>query len=263
LVASLAVAVAVAGAGAAAAGDRLPMFRAERVAPVGVSATDLLALPDLRAYGEVAVAGADGLHQVPDAATAAAETGLEVALPTTLPRGISGAPVYQVGGQVSATVTFSGSRTAPTADGTALPPPPAGLEGAELRLVAGPGVAQVWSSSAGVPALLVGRAVAPSASTSGVPFEVVRDHLLSLPGVPDDLAQQLRAFSPDGPALPLPLPTERVTTSTADVLGHPATVVADRNRTMAAVVWVADGVVTVVAGSLRADEVLATARGLR
>ncbi len=32
---------------------------------------------------------------------------------------------------------------------------------------------------------------------------------------------------------------------------------------MAAVVWVDDGVVTVVAGSLDADEVLSVARGLR
>jgi len=40
-------------------------------------------------------------------------------------------------------------------------------------------------------------------------------------------------------------------------------VVATRARALAAVVWVDDGVVTVVAGSLGAEEVLETARGLR
>ena len=38
---------------------------------------------------------------------------------------------------------------------------------------------------------------------------------------------------------------------------------AARDRTLAAVVWVAQDRVTVVAGSLDADEVLAVARGLR
>jgi hypothetical protein len=45
--------------------------------------------------------------------------------------------------------------------------------------------------------------------------------------------------------------------------GVPATVLATRDRSFAAVVWVDDGVVTVVAGSLDDDEVLAVARGLR
>ena len=38
---------------------------------------------------------------------------------------------------------------------------------------------------------------------------------------------------------------------------------ATRDRTLAAVVWVDDGVVTAVAGSLDVDEVLSVARDLR
>ena len=45
--------------------------------------------------------------------------------------------------------------------------------------------------------------------------------------------------------------------------GVPATVLATRDRTLAAVLWVEDGVVTVVAGPLDVDEVLSVARGLR
>jgi hypothetical protein len=125
-------------------------------------------------------------------------------------------------------------------------------------------VAQIWTSSAGAPALVVGRAVAPRAfSSAGLPFEEVRDYLLSLPGLPDDVAAQLRTFSADGSTLPLPVPTDHVTTSPAQVDGAPATVLATRDQTLAAVVWVADGVVTAVAGSLDADEVLSLARDLR
>lgn len=132
-----------------------------------------------------------------------------------------------------------------------------------MRLTAGPGLALIWSSQADVPALVVGRAVAPTAFSSGLPYETVRDYLLSLPGLPDDVAAQLRTFTADGSTLPLPVPGDEVSTSSAQVNGVPATVLVTRDRTVAAVVWVDDGVVTAVAGALDADEVLSIAGDLR
>ena len=262
--AAVAVAVILAGAGTAAAQDWLQIFRTEQIAPVRLSTADLIALPDLDAYGDVNVTGEDEVREVSDAAAAAKATGLDVPEVTTLPRGVIGEPVYQVGGQVSATFTFSAARAARAAAeaGESLPPPPPGLDGQQIRLVAGPGVAQVWRSSAGVPALVVGRAVAPTAFSSGVPFETARDYLLSLPGLPDDVAAQLRTFTADGSTLPLPVPAEEVTTSSADVDGERATVLATRDRTIAGVVWVEGGAVTAVVGALNADEVLSIARDL-
>jgi hypothetical protein len=113
-----------------------------------------------------------------------------------------------------------------------------------------------------VPTLVVARVVAPKVYSSGVPFETVRDYLLSLPGLPDGLADQLRDLSADGGTLPLPVPVELVTTSTADVGGVEATVLESRDGLFAGVVWVEDGVMTGVAGSLSADELLSVARGL-
>lgn len=263
--AALAVGVVLAGAGTAAATDWLQIFRTEEVAAVGLRSADLIALPDLEAYGDVELSGDDELRPVPDAATAAAESGLDVPEVDALPAGVTGEPVYQVGGQVTATFTFSADRAAQAAAeaGETLPPPPPGLDGSAVRLVAGPGVAQVWASSTGAPGLIVGRAVAPTAFSSGVPFETVRDYLLSLPGLPEDVATQLRAFPADGSTLPLPVPSDHVTTSSEEVDGEPATVLATRDRTAAAVVWVEDGELTVVAGPLDTDEVLTVARGLR
>jgi hypothetical protein len=262
---AVAVALVVTGAGAAAATDWLPIFRTERVAPVSITTADLVALPDLSAYGQVQVTGRPDVHEVPNAAAAAAETGLRVPEVAVLPRGVSGQPVRQVGDRITLTFTFSAERAARAAAeaGTTLPPPPPGLDGSSVRLVAGPGAAQTWTSSAGAPALVVGRAVAPTAFSSGVPFETVRDYLLSLPGLPAGVAAQLRTFAADGSTLPLPVPADRFTTSTAKVGGVPATVLQTRDRTLAAVVWVDDGVLTVVAGSLDSDEVLAVAGGLR
>jgi hypothetical protein len=264
-VAALAVAVVLTGAGTAAANDWLQIFRTKKIASVSFTATDLIALPDLQAYGDVVVTSAVDVNPVADIATAEAQTGLDVPEVTTLPRGVSGDPVYQVGRQASATFTFSADRAARAAAeaGRTLPPAPPGLDGSQVRMVAGPGVAAIWRQPTGVPALFVGRAVAPTAFSSGVPFETVRDYLLSLPGLPENVAAQLRTFAADGSTLPLPVPADRMTSSPAQVGGVPATVLASRDRLLAAVVWVNDGVVTVVAGSLSPGEVLSIARELR
>ncbi len=265
LVAALAVAVVLTGASVAAANEWLQIFRTEEIAPLSLRTADLVALPDLSAYGVLDVTREADVHVVRDAAVAATETGLDVPNVATLPRGVGGDPVYQVGNEVSATFTFSTDRAARAAAeaGTTLRQPPPGLDGSQVRLLAGPGVAQIWASSAGVPALFVGRAVAPTAFSSGVAFETLRDYVLSLPGLPDDVASQLRTFNADGSTLPLPVPADQITTSSAQVNGVPATVLVTRDRTLAAVVWVDDGVVTAVAGSLDDDEVLSIAEDLR
>jgi hypothetical protein len=264
VVAAVGVVVVLGGAGAAAAADWLQVFRTEEVAAVPVTGSDLVALPDLSGYGEVRVVSEPDVREVADADAAAEATGLEVPEVEALPVGVTGEPAYTVGGRAVAEFTFSADRAAQAAAqaGETLPPPPPGLDGATFRLEAGPGVAAVWSEARGVPALVVGRATAPTAFASGVPFDTARDYLLSLPGFPADLATQLESFTGDGTTLPLPVPVEMVTSTTADVDGAEATVLATRDGTVTGVVWVADGVVTAVAGSLGEDEVLAVARGL-
>jgi hypothetical protein len=265
VIAAVAAVVLVGGAGVAAANDWLPIFQTQRVDPVEISSTDLVAVPDLSAYGDLEITQQPDHQQVPDAATARDRTGLAVPEVAQLPAGVTGNPAYEVAGTVVATFTFSADKAAQAASakGETLPPPPAGLDGSSLRLEAGPGVAAVWSQPTGVPTLVVARVGAPKVFSSGVPFETVRDYLLSLPGIPDSLAAQLRDLSADGGTLPLPVPAELVTTSTADVDGTEATVLASRDGLFAGVVWVKDGVMTGVAGSLSADELLSVARDLR
>jgi hypothetical protein len=265
VVAALGVAALLAGAGAAAAADWLPIFRTERITAVSITESDLVDLPDLSAYGDVDVLDEPDVHGVADAAAAEDATGLTVPRVTELPRGVTGNRTFQVGDQLRVLFTFSEDKAAHAAAeaGEQLPTPPAGLDGSQFRLTAGPGLASVWSASSGLPALVVARAVAPAGDSSGIPFETARDYLLSLPGMPDGVASQLRSLSADGSTLPLPLPADQVTSSTADVGGAPGTVFRAKDGTMAGVVWVDDGVVTAVAGTLSTDEVLSVARGLR
>jgi hypothetical protein len=264
-VAAVGVLALMTGASAAAAADWLQIFRTEQVAPVTVTQADLVRLPDLSAYGDVEVAREPHLREVADVEAAEQATGLSVPRVDELPRGVTGTPMISVGAEVTAVFTFSAEQAADAAaaEGETLPPPPAGLDGNRFWLVAGPGVAQMWSSTQGVPALVVGRAVAPVAYSSGVPFDTARDYLLSLPGVPERVATQLRGFAADGTTLPLPVPASQVRSAEAEVGGVPATVFTSRDGTMAGVVWVDDGIVTAVAGSLSDDEVLSIARGLR
>lgn len=261
--AGVAVAVLLAGGGAAAATDWFEVFRTERVAPLSISQADLVQIPDLSAYGDLRPVSEPDLRQVGDAAEAERVTGLAVPEPDTLPRGVVGDPSYQVGDTASAVFTYSAEEAARTAAaaGETLPEPPPGMDGSRIRLSAGPGVAAVWQSGSGVPALLVGRAVAPTAEASGVDFAAARDHLLSLPGFPADLAAQLRAFSQEG-TLPVPVLTGEVESSTTEFDGHTATVLTDADGLVSGVVWVEDGVMTAVAGTLDTDEVLDVARGL-
>ncbi|MGY1855618.1 hypothetical protein [Modestobacter sp. SYSU DS0290] len=265
VVAAAGVVLIVGGAGAAAAGDWVQVFRTEEIAPVAVTEADLIALPDLSAYGTLQPVAEPDVREVADAAAAEEATGLAVPEVDELPRGVTGEPTFTVGDQLIAEFAFSADRAAQAAAaaGEELPAVPAGLDGSTFRLTAGPGVAAVWTEARGVPALAVGRVQAPTAESRGVPFDVARDYLLSLPGLPDALADQLRTFTADGTTLPLPVPAELVSTSTTEVDGARATVLASRDGLLHGVVWVADGVVTGVAGTLSEDEVLDVARGLR
>ena len=265
-VAALGFAVVVTGAGVAAANDWLPIFATEEIEPIAISSDlDLSAVPDLTDYGTLEVTGAEEPAPVADEAAAEELTGLEAPDVTALPDGVSGEPQFMAIGEVAATFTFSAELAAQsTAEaGEDLPPVPPGLDGAQVRLTAGPGLAAVWSGDSGVPALVVARAVAPAAFASGTDFEELRDYLLSLPGLPEEVAAQLRSFSPDASTLPLPVPAEYATSAPAEVNGEEATLLTSRDGFLAAVVWVADGVVTAVAGSLSEGEVLSIASGLR
>ncbi|MDG6106675.1 hypothetical protein Daura_28915 [Dactylosporangium aurantiacum] len=264
VVAAVAAVALLTGATAAAATDWLEIFRTDRIAPVTVTQADLVAMPDLSAYGDLTVTNGPAVRTVADAAAAQEATGLTVPRVGKLPRGVRGEPTYKVGNRADAVFTFSARKAAQTAAaaGKALPPPPAGLDGSQFRLSAGPGLAAMWPGGSGAPVMAVARVVAPTAYSNGVAFDTARDYLLSLPGLPEPVAAQLRAFSGNGMTLPMIVRSGQKTAS-ADVGGRPATVLTTRDGVMSGVVWVDDGVVTAVAGALSAEEVLGVARGLR
>ncbi len=256
--------IAVGGATAAAANDWLPIFHTESITPVSVSVNDLTQLPDLSSFGRWDLKTDPTLVDVSDASAASSRTGIVVSTASYLPTGVEGTPQFQVMERQVATFTFSQQKAAATAlaAGEALPPLPSGLDGAVLRLELGPAVVQTWSQQSGAPTMIVAQVVAPSASSNGIPLATLRDALLSLPGLPDDVASELRSATGDGTTLPLPVPADEYTTSSTEVSGTAATILTSRDKTVTGVVWLDGGIVTIVAGPLDAQEVLSVADGL-
>lgn len=259
--------VAIGTTAAAAAADWLPIFQPEKVTAVtlDVRDVDVAGMPDLSAYGELSAPPGVEPTTVASAAEAARRSGLDVPAVTTLPRGVTGSPQYAVLDRTTARFTFSAAkaREAAKRSGQELPPMPAGVDGSVLELQVGPGVIQTWTSGAGIPDLAVLRMTAPEASSKGVSLATLRDYLLAQPGLPADTADQLRRIPLDGSVLPIPVPEQYATTRPTTVAGVEATEVALRDGSAAAIVWIKDGLLTVVVGSVDVDDVADVARGLR
>lgn len=262
--------VVVGGGAADAAEGWLQIFRTETVAPVSISAQDLIAVGEvgrlmaLSAYGQVIQPTRPQLIDVPNATDAAARTGLTVPQVGALPTGVEGNPRYQVLERQVVQFTFSAAKAAQTgkALGATLPPMPAGLDGSQLQLLAGPGIVLTWTQRSGPPTLMVAKLTAPSVVSQGAPLPVVRDYLLSLPGIPADLAAQLQAMTGDGMTLPIPVPANLAIASQARLGNATATVVETKDRAAVAAIWASHGVVEAVAGPLSREEVLAVAHEL-
>src|SRR4029453_15181281 len=101
-------------ASAAAAADWLQIFRTEQIAPVTLTQADLVALPDLSAYGKLEMTEDADVREVADAAAAEKATGLSVPRVSELPRGVTGEPTLQVGDRVNAVFTFSAQKASHT-----------------------------------------------------------------------------------------------------------------------------------------------------
>jgi hypothetical protein len=263
----------IGGATAAAANDWLPVFHTESVAPITISTSSMSGLTDiagavdlsgLSAYGHWQELSSPQLRAVPSADVAQQRTGLTLKQLTDLPTGVTGEPSYHVLGLQSGVFQFSAQKAqqAVVAAGGTLPALPAELDGAQLRLQAGPAVVRVWQQSSGIPSLVVAEIGAPTAQTSGVSLDVLRAALLSLPGMPPELAAQLRAVTSDGTTLPIPIPQDQFTSSQTTVAGAPATLIESKDGTLTGVIWVSDGLVRLVGGPLSESEVVSVANEL-
>jgi hypothetical protein len=157
------------------------------------------------------------------------------------------------------------------------------MDGSKLTVTVGPAVVEIFGnlnigagngtgtttaatpdpSQLALPQLVVGESSAPVVTSSGVTTQQLENYLLSLPGVSANLAAAIRAVKDPSTTLPIPIPIEYATSSSVTVQGVGGVAVGDNTGLGAGVIWIKNGTVYGVAGTLKKDAILVIANGLK
>jgi hypothetical protein len=265
-----AVTLGVLAAGVAAAATLTTVFAPTRVAPVPVNGGDLRAIASLMGIGSTRALGgfttpagsrqlpfgtlrwtsAGRAQAVPSIARVRARTGLAAVLPATLPAGVGSPDGFVVQPKVTATMTFG--RIAGRA-----------LAGSSLIVTGGPAALVMYGSpagSAGLRTLGIMSMERPVASSTGATASQLENFILSQPGIPPDLAQEIRILGSARTVLPVPTPPG-AKTAPVQVGSARGVLISDPSGAASGVIWEGrDGVVHIVAGLLDRKDILDVAR---
>jgi hypothetical protein len=267
-------AVGIVVAGTAAAATLTTIFAPTHVAPVSLGQSDLRAITAFMGLGDSHMLGgfttpsgsstvrfgtikwsSSGVAQrASSLAEATAEAGFRVSLPARLPAGVGAVQGFIVQPRVSATVTFNSTTAAA-----------AGVAGSSVTLHAGPAVLAEYAAASGadLPTLGVAIMPRPTAVSTGATTSQIEAFLLNQPGVPPELAEEVRLLGDLRTTLPVPVPPGASVRS-VQVAGWPGVLVADSGNAAAGVVWEdGGGTLHVVAGLLDSQDVLNVADQLR
>lgn len=275
-IAAAAAAVTVLFAGLAVTGvaeSFFTIFQPKQVAPVAVGRADLAGLPDLRDFGTLTITTQPAYGQTATLERASAETGIAALRAAALPAGVpADARIYTISRGEGRFVFDQAKLEAAAGRVSRTPPPlPAALAASTLTISGGPAVVQSYGGSFDpattspdqLPALIVAQATAPHVRSDGATVEELRAYLLAQPGISPQLAAQIRAIGDPATTLLVPIPLDLASGKAVTVRSTPGLFVGDSTGLGSAVVWVAGGIVHVVAGTLGENELLAVANSLR
>jgi hypothetical protein len=262
-----AVVAGVLTVGAAAAAVLTTVYAPTQVAPVRVSANDLRAIENITgigrlpsnlqpsgsmrlSFGELSWSTASRPQQVSSLASATSMTHLAFPTPAALPAGVGAISSVEVQPRVTVTVRFSQSAGAAVA-------------GSTLQITAGPAIAVQYGGASGqgnVATLAIVAARRPVASSTGATASQLETFALSRPGLPADLAQEIRLLGNPTSVLPVPIPSG-LWELKEHIGGAPAVLVTDPNGFASGVIWESrDGIVHAVGGLLDKQDVFNVAR---
>ncbi|HEY4845396.1 MAG TPA: hypothetical protein VII89_06850 [Candidatus Dormibacteraeota bacterium] len=244
------------------------IFEPQTIAAVQVSPSDFANPSAVLDYGQVKwLPDAPKVQQLSDAAVAATQSGLTVLMPASLPQGVSGPVSFGVVSHAAGSLTFDAQRLKASAatKGVKVNPMPSSIDGSTLVVNAGPALVEVWglsgnTSQAQAPTLVIAQTRVPTVDSTGASAADLETYLLSQPGVPPDIAAQVRAIKDPTSTLPLPIPKGLATTEPVQVNGVSGLLI--KAVIGAGVVWVKNGVIYAVGGQLTPDQVLAIATTL-
>ena len=256
-------AVGALAVGTAAAGTFSNIFAPTHIAPVSVSRSDLRAIATLTGLGDSQQFGgfttpngsstlrfgtltwsSGTAQQASSRAQAAAEAGFPVTLPARLPAGVGAVQQFGVQPRVTASVAFNSAA--------------AGLAGSSVTLQAGPAVIAEYGGTNGVNAPTLGVATmrSPTARSTGATIGEIEAFLLRQPGLPPQLAEEIRLLGDLRTTLPVPVPAGASERS-VQIAGRPGVLLTDASNAASAVVWDdGAGMLHAVVGLLDANDVL-------
>ena len=107
--------------------------------------------------------------------------------------------------------------------------------------------------------LVIVAAGLPRVTSTGATAAQVEDYLLAQPGVPSDLAAELRAIGDPSSTLPVPIPVSLAAAQPVSVDGASGLLIGDQTGVGSLVIWERGGAVYAVLGSLTSSQVLAVA----
>jgi len=262
-------AVAIVVAGTAAAATLTTVFAPTHVAPVSLSRSDLQAVAALTGLGDGHTFGgfstpngssalrfgtltwsSGAAHPAASPLQAAAQAGFPVKLPARVPAGVGALEQLMVQPRVKAAVTFNSMAGS--------------LAGASVTLDAGPAVVAKYGGAIGndAPTLGIATMLRPTARSTGATITQIEAFLLSQPGVPPQLAAEIRLLGDLRTTLPVPVPPGASVRS-VQVAGWPGVLLTDSSNAASAVVWEdGQGLLHAVVGILDSQDVLNVANQL-
>jgi len=276
------------------AGSFLAIFEPHQFAPVAVSRADmaqLQGLPNLEAFGTMnAPSGRLRVSTFSGPYDASRYAGQKVLWPRYLPPQIPRNTTFRVSDARTAHFTFNAAtaRASASRKRAALPPMPPRIDGSSLQVTIGPVVVSVYGN---LPASMreraeavrthraprrmdvqhfripeevvtIVQAPAPRVYSTGATIREIEQYLLVQPGVPANLAAQIRAIGDPTTTLPIPIPVDRAIAHNVLVQGVTGLAVGDNTGIGSAVIWQRSGIVYGVMAPLAERETLAIANSL-
>ena len=260
----------------------LTIFEPRQFVAINVSRGQLEYLPDLRSFGTMVQRGEPAHRETATAAQAAAVAGIPVRLPAFVPAGVPGPVHYIAVERSSASFTFSAAKTRAYAAAAhkTIPPMPARLDGTVLTLRVGPMVVidygklpqEPSARSRGgdegpdrgeMPSLAIVESAAPQLYSTGATARELESYLLQMPGVPPQLADEIRAIGDPSTTMPIPVPIDKAYSQRVTVDGTNGLAVGDNTGVGGIVLWQKNGIVYGVGGALPQRELMEIAQSLR
>jgi hypothetical protein len=216
----------------------------------------------------VAAARAEAQQAHPATAAEAAQTvGFPLVLPdtATLPKGLATSPTIRVSPSTQARLTLDAYKARAYYQKAGHPELslPDKFNGATLTVTIPAAALVSYGGTSAKDELIVAEAGELVVDVQGkASLPEMRDFLLTLPGLPTSVVNQLKQIQSWNDTLPIPVPVDQVNWKKATINGSPGLLLNDNSGVGSAAIWHANGHLYGVAGSLKATELKKVADSL-